>query len=93
LNHLKEKTLKQRLTTIREKQSSTKSIKAQRLTTKQTTWQKHKKESKDIQKTTMISKRKEVQGRAEIFNGRRSYVEQTSHQRYHEATRPRFQEI
>jgi hypothetical protein len=41
-------------------------------------------------KSMMISK-KEVQGRAKVYNGRRSYVEQTSHQRYHEATRPRFQ--
>ena len=33
----------------------------------------------------------QMQGRAIVNNGRRSYVEQTSHQRYYEATRPRFQ--
>jgi hypothetical protein len=32
-----------------------------------------------------------MQGRAIVNNGRRSYVEQTSHQKYHEATRPTFQ--
>jgi hypothetical protein len=36
-------------------------------------------------------KEKEVQGRAKVYNGMGPYVEQTSHQRYHEATRPRFQ--
>jgi hypothetical protein len=51
------------------------------------------KKNKDIQNQWWYPKEKEVQGSAKIYNGRRSYVEQTSHQRYHEATRPRFQEI